>query len=197
MPTVTASAGGTASASQTVRPTPPTAQPTETPAPSVAFVLSSSEFADDDPIPTEFTCDGADRQPEVSWSGIPEGTAELALVMHDPDAGGFVHWVVAKIPPSATSLRPSELPVGAVNGLNDFGATGYDGPCPPSGNHTYLFTLFAVSAPLEIGERPTARAVRQAAQEATIGRAELRGDVPANALIAVPRVAGYVIPYGA
>jgi Raf kinase inhibitor-like YbhB/YbcL family protein len=136
--------------------------------------LTSSDFADGDEIPREFACDGADEQPVFVWSGVPQGTAELALVMHDPDAGGFVHWVVAGIPPDATELS-GELPAGARHGVNDFGASRYDGPCPASGTHTYLFTLLAVSAPLDVGDTPTARAVRQAAQDVTIARAELRG----------------------
>jgi Raf kinase inhibitor-like YbhB/YbcL family protein len=138
------------------------------------FTLTSSAFAEGQPIPSEYTCDGADRQLPVSWSGVPEGTAELALIQHDPDAGGFVHWVVVGIPADATSLD-EQLPDGARHGTNDFGRTRYSGPCPPSGTHTYVTTLFALSAPLDLGAAPSARDVRQAAAEVSIGQAELRG----------------------
>lgn len=143
------------------------------------FVLTSPAFADGEPIPSEFTCDGLDQQPLLAWTGTPDGTAELALVMHDPDAGGFVHWVVAAIPADATELG-GDLPEGAVAGRNDFGEAGYLGPCPPSGDHGYLFTLYALSAPLALEGVPTARAIRQAAADKTLGTAVLNGTYRRN-----------------
>lgn len=138
------------------------------------FELTSEAFTDGEAIPAEFTCDGLDRQPVLSWTGTPNGTAELALVMHDPDAGGFVHWVVAAIPADVDELG-GELPQGAVAGRNDFGEGGYLGPCPPSGNHGYVFTLYALSAALELDGVPTARAVRQGASDRTLATAVLNG----------------------
>ena len=143
------------------------------------FELTSPAFADGEAIPSEYTCDGPDNQLPLAWSGIPEGTAELALVMHDPDAGGFVHWVVGAIPADATELA-GELPESAVAGRNDFGEAGYLGPCPPSGNHGYLFTLYALSAPLELEGVPTARAIRQAAADKTLATAVLNGTYRRN-----------------
>lgn len=145
---------------------PPTAGPE-------LFTLVSA-FGEGEPIPARYTCDGADDQLPLSWSGVPEGTVELALIQHDPDAGGWVHWVVVGIPADAIGIE-GPLPEGARHGVNDFGNARYDGPCPPSGNHTYVTTLFALSAPLDLGEAPTARDVRQAAREITIGQAQLRG----------------------
>ncbi len=138
------------------------------------FELTSVAFADGEPIPVVHTCDGEDRVIPLTWSGVPVGTAELALVMHDPDAGGFVHWVVAGIPPTTSELG-EELPAGAIAGRNDFGRSGYAGSCPPSGNHGYVFTLFALSAPLELSGDVTARAVRQGAADRTLATAELLG----------------------
>jgi Raf kinase inhibitor-like YbhB/YbcL family protein len=140
----------------------------------VPFALTTDAFANGESIPAEFTCDGADNQPSLSWTGTPDGTAELALVMHDPDAGGFVHWVVARIPADVSELG-AELPEGVLAGRNDFGRVGYAGPCPPSGNHGYVFTLFALSEPLELSGDLTARAVRQAAADKTIATAVLNG----------------------
>ena len=137
--------------------------------------LTADAFADGEQIPSEFTCDGPDRVPTLRWSGAPEGTAEFALVMHDPDAGGFVHWVVAAIPADATELG-DQLPAGAVAGRNDFGRTGYGGPCPPSGTHGYVFTLLALSEPLGLTGEVTARAVRQAAEGRTLATAVLTGN---------------------
>jgi Raf kinase inhibitor-like YbhB/YbcL family protein len=140
------------------------------------FELTSAAFAEGEQIPSEFTCDGADNQPALSWIGTPEGTAELALVMHDPTAGGFVHWVVVGIPADASELPADALPEGATSGRNDFGRNGWAGPCPPSGTHTYVFTLYALSAPLVIDGVPTAQAVRRAAAATTLAQAELRGN---------------------
>jgi Raf kinase inhibitor-like YbhB/YbcL family protein len=138
------------------------------------LVLTSSAFAEGERIPERYTCDGADDQLPLSWTGVPPGTVELALVQHDPDAGGFVHWVVVGIPPEFSSLG-SPLPDGARHGTNDFGRARYNGPCPPSGNHTYVTTLFALSQPLELQDSPTARQVRQAAEGVTLATAQLRG----------------------
>lgn len=146
---------------------PPTNQPAE-------LELTSSAFAEGEPIPARYTCDGADDQLPVAWSEVPDGTAELALIQHDPDAGGFVHWVVVGIPPDAAALGEN-LPQGARHGTNDFGNARYDGPCPASGKHTYVTTLFALAAPLELGDAPTARQVRRAADGVTIATAQLRG----------------------
>jgi len=80
----------------------------------MAFNLSSPAFAEGGPIPKDYTCDGADQTLPVAWSGVPEGTAELALIMDDPDARGFVHWVVVGIPPTAMGIEgDGTLPAGA------------------------------------------------------------------------------------
>jgi Raf kinase inhibitor-like YbhB/YbcL family protein len=141
----------------------------------MAFTITSSAFTDGGPIPTEYTCDGANKSTPLAWSGVPAGTAELALVMDDPDARGYVHWVVVAIPPSATSLGgDAALPAGARDGRRSGGA-GYTGPCPPSGTHHYVFTLYALSAPLSLAAAPAAEEVRQAAAAQTIGTATLTG----------------------
>ncbi len=164
----------TAPATELPGPT-PTADltPAQTPA-TEPFVLTSPAFADGQPIPTRYTCDGADDQLPVEWSGVPEGTIELALIQHDPDAGGFIHWIVLGIPADATGLIGS-LPEGARHGLNDFNRVNYMGPCPPRGNHTYVMTLFALAQPLSLVDTPTARQLRNAAAELTIAQAQLRG----------------------
>lgn len=151
----------------------PTPSATPTPSPVADFVVTSPAFADGEPIPVEYTCDGDDLVVPVAWSGAPAGTEELALIFTDPDAGGFVHWVVVGIPGDVTSFAAA-LPSGAREGRNDFGGTGYRGPCPPA-NHKYVLTLFALSAPLEVSTDLTAAAVRRAAQDKTLATAELRG----------------------
>jgi Raf kinase inhibitor-like YbhB/YbcL family protein len=139
----------------------------------MAFSLTSTDFTDGGPIPIELTCDGADRAPRLEWSGAPSGTVEYALIMDDPDARGFVHWVVAGIPGDALGLTGS-LPAGAREGRNDFRGTGYSGPCPPA-KHTYAMTLYALAAPLGVSGDLTADAVRRAAADKTLATAVLTG----------------------
>lgn len=140
----------------------------------MAFELTSTAFADGGPIPSDYTCDGPDLQLPLSWVGAPDGTSEFALVMDDPDARGFVHWVVVGIPADVSALA-DPLPAGAVHGRTDFGRTGYSGPCPPSGTHRYVLTLYALSAALGLGGQPTADAVRRAASERILATAILTG----------------------
>ena len=141
----------------------------------MAFTLTSSAFADGGEIPRDNTCDGANQPVPLAWEGVPAGTTELALVMDDPDAGGFVHWVVAGIPSTATALGTGELPEGAVQGRNGFGRAGYGGPCPPSGTHRYVFTLLALAQPLRLSGTPSADDVRAAAASKTVAETRLTG----------------------
>jgi Raf kinase inhibitor-like YbhB/YbcL family protein len=141
----------------------------------MAFTITSSAFTEGGPIPSEYTCDGANMSIPLAWSGVPAGTAELALVMDDPDARGYVHWVVVAIPPSATGLGgDAALPGGARDGRRS-GGVGYTGPCPPSGTHHYVFTLYALSSPLAASPTPTADEVRQAAANSTLATATVTG----------------------
>ena len=114
--------------------------------------LSSGAFAPKGPLPRRFTCDGAGHSPPLAWSGVPPAARELALVIEDPDAPGgrFVHWTVWRLRPTATRIGEGSAPTGAAQGRNDFGKTGYGPPCPPKGSppHHYLFTLYALRAPL-------------------------------------------------
>jgi Raf kinase inhibitor-like YbhB/YbcL family protein len=109
--------------------------------------LTSPAFGNGQPIPPEYTCVGDDVSPPLAWTGVPAGTAELALVVRDPDADGFIHWVIAGLPPDAAGLARADPPAQAVEELNDFGRQGWSGPCPPSGTHNYDFRLYALAEP--------------------------------------------------
>jgi Raf kinase inhibitor-like YbhB/YbcL family protein len=134
--------------------------------------LTSSVFGHGQRIPFEYTKDGKNRSPSLSWFRAPEETRSFALICDDPDASGkepFVHWVLYDVPAGAMGLALTELPEGlskgphpheipgAAQGRNDFGETGYDGPAPPPGDgtHHYRFKLYAVDALL--GLPPGAR----------------------------------------
>ncbi len=144
---------------------------------SEPFTLTSPAFHDGGAIPSRFTCDGADDSPPLAWRGAPAGAAVFALLVTDPDARGFVHWVATDIPGSTASLAEGASGSGRAGreGRNDFGRTGWAGPCPPSGTHRYVFELYALSAPLALPGTPTAAAVRAALAGRVLGQARLTG----------------------
>ncbi len=144
---------------------------------STSFTLSSTAFADGGSIPARFTCDGAGHSPPLAWHGTPEGTRAFALLVTDPDARGFVHWVATDIPASSAGLAEGASGSGSAGreGRNDFGRTGWGGPCPPSGVHRYVFELFALASPLSLPGVPSAAAVRTALRDRLLGQARLTG----------------------
>ncbi len=140
------------------------------------FVLTSPSFADGGAIPVKHSCDGRDVSPALSWQGAPAGTAAFALIVDDPDARGFIHWVVYNIPGSETGL-PEGVSATAQppQGRNDFGRPGWGGPCPPGGTHHYQFTLYALSRTLTVSGTPTAAEIRTAVKAVLLGQTQLTG----------------------
>jgi Raf kinase inhibitor-like YbhB/YbcL family protein len=133
-------------------------------------------WADGGAIDTRFTCDGADTSPQISWTAPPAGTVELALLVVDDDAGGYVHWAVAGIPPAAGETPEGEGFPGALEGINSFGKTGYGGPCPPSGaTHTYRFTLYALGQQSELPDGFTGQDLETFVEPTAIAVAEVLG----------------------
>jgi Raf kinase inhibitor-like YbhB/YbcL family protein len=131
---------------------PPAAAPGVTVA---SITVTSKSFASNGPIPIDYTCDGKEVSPQVTWSSPPDGTKSLALVVEDPDAasGSFTHWLLYNIGPDALSLAEGVDPttVGAKIGLNDFEGVRYSGPCPPKMQiHRYRFHLYSLNATLEL-----------------------------------------------
>ena len=97
-------------------------------------------------IPVLNTCDGDDVSPALSWTGVPDGAVEMALVVTDDNAGGFFHWVVTNFDPAIGSMLEGQVPQGAVQWPNSFGDRIWNGPCPPDGSsHTYRFVLHALN----------------------------------------------------
>ena len=128
---------------------------------TAALALTSTAFTEGGAIPKRYTCEGQDVSPPLAWSGVPPGTRGLALIVDDPDAPDpkapkrtYVHWVLYDIPPSAASLpEGGALPAGTRQGRNDWGRTGYGGPCPPIGRHRYFHKLYALDTVLgDLGE---------------------------------------------
>ncbi len=123
----------------------------------MAFELTSTAFANGDPIPMKYTCDDEGISPPLQWKDPPEGTQSFALISDDPDApvGTWVHWVLYNLPASTLSLAEAvspdvDLPDGGRHGKNSWGRPGYGGPCPPSGTHRYFFKLYELDAELAL-----------------------------------------------
>lgn len=127
-------------------------------------------------IPAEHTCDGADTAPVISWTAPPAGTVEVAVVVTDRDAENFVHYAAAGLPPTAGGLGGAAVP-GAVEGSNDFGTTGWSGPCPPAGTtHTYVWTVYALAEPSGFAADGSGRAWwAQLVESAAFASAEYTG----------------------
>ena len=183
------------------QPEPTEAPPAEEAAP---MQISSPAFEPDGPIPLQYSCLGDNVSPALEWTGVPEGTQSLLLLMYDLDAGaesgastplGFAHWIVYNIPPSMAGFG-EDMPVGEAleaggeQGSNDFAEfatagelfpgeaaikiVGYDGPCPGA-EHRYAFEVFALDAILDLPEGATVGEVLDAMEGHVIAQADVVG----------------------
>jgi Raf kinase inhibitor-like YbhB/YbcL family protein len=139
--------------------------------------LTSDGFKEGQRIPEQYSCDGAGHSPPLHWSDPPAGTKSFALVVDDSDAPGgtFRHWGVIDIPASARSIGGQSV---GTEVINDFGKSGYGGPCPPRGHgpHHYHFKLFALDVGrLGLGTDAKVIDVETAAKKHAIGKGELIG----------------------
>ncbi len=142
--------------------------------------LTSPAFENGAAIPSDFTCVGDDVSPPLAWTGVPAGTAELAVVVRDPDADGFVHWVIAGLSPDLGGVARGNPPSQAVEELNDFGRQGWSGPCPPSGTHNYDFRIYALDEPSGLAAGADgARAAEQLESATVLASAALSGTAAA------------------
>jgi len=145
--------------------------------------ISAEGFKHGDNIPDEFTCNGRDISPSLSWKGIPAGTKSIALIMDDPDAprGTFVHWVLYNILAETLKL-PGGMPLdqtltdGSMQGISDFGRSGYGGPCPPPGKpHRYYFKIYALDTKLNLPPGASKKQVENAMKGHILEMGELMG----------------------
>ncbi len=140
--------------------------------------LTSPAFTEGGAIPAKYTCDGDNVSPPLTWEPGPAGTAAWVLITEDPDARQWVHWLVVNLPAETTSLdegASGNLPTTAVEGETDNGPAAYGGPCPPSGEHRYVFSLYALSEPLVQGAELTATQVRADMFGKVLGEGKLTG----------------------
>lgn len=141
------------------------------------MIITSTAFLDNDYIPSKYTCDDVNHSPPLTFSQVPVEAESLVLLVEDPDASTkvFTHWLVYNIPPSTLQLLENQVPPNSMQGITDFGKTGYMGPCPPSGTHRYIFKLFALDTQLDLQERATKEDVQKKMDGHVLEAAELIG----------------------
>lgn len=145
--------------------------------------ISSTVFQDGAMIPRPYTCDGPNVSPSLKWENVPDGAKTLALIADDPDAPNktWVHWVLYNLPADVKGLvenapKQSALAGGAgLQGKNDFGQIGYDGPCPPNGTHRYYFKLYALDAELALEPGATKEELLKAMEGHILAEGQLIG----------------------
>jgi Raf kinase inhibitor-like YbhB/YbcL family protein len=126
-------------------------------------------------LPQAYTCHGDRVSPPLSWSGAPEGTKSLALVVDDSSAPitPYIYWLVFDIQPGTTDIQEGALPTGARQALNSMGTMKYDAPCPGGHSHSYRFTVYALSRSITLPDGAPLLAVWTAIANATIGRGRI------------------------
>lgn len=145
--------------------------------------LRSAVIEPNGTIPSTYVRDGDDKSPPLSWSGVPDDTKSLALIVEDPDAprGTFTHWLIWDIPVTHGGLsedvsHAGDFTDGTRQGDNDFDERGYSGPRPPTGEtHRYVFKLFAIDDKLELEEGASKEELLDAMRGHVLDRAELVG----------------------
>ncbi|MGH8454444.1 MAG: YbhB/YbcL family Raf kinase inhibitor-like protein [Nevskiales bacterium] len=146
--------------------------------------IASTAFTHNGAMPAKYSCEGSDTSPPLAWTQLPADTKSLALIVDDPDAPDpaapkmtWVHWVLYNLPPQLGGLPEGAktLPAGTREGNNDWGRTGYGGPCPPIGRHRYFHKLYALDIVLPDLKQPTKAQLEQAMKGHVLGQAELVG----------------------
>ena len=148
--------------------------------------LQSAAFDDHGTIPVRYTADGAGLSPPLHWSGLPEGTASIALLVEDVDAPfpqPLVHLLLHALPPMLNGLAEGAVPLDMARsrmftaGRNSFGRRGWlpPSPVPGHGPHRYVFQILALSAPFAPRRIAGRGALRMAMQDGLLGHGRLVG----------------------
>jgi len=145
--------------------------------------ITSTVFAEGQPIPQKYTCQGSDISPPLNWMNAPANTKSFALIADDPDApvGTWVHWVLYDLPPNTTGLpedvaKTQVIANGAKQGLNTWPRLGYGGPCPPPGKpHRYFFKLYALDTMLDLKPGATKKDIEAAMKGRVLAEGQLMG----------------------
>jgi Raf kinase inhibitor-like YbhB/YbcL family protein len=146
---------------------------------ALPMTLTSTAFVDGGAIPMDFSCDGRNMSPPLSWSAPPSATQALVILVDDQDVP-FTHWVLYDLLSGrslASGVPATEtLASGGEQGLNSAGKVGYTGPCPPHGStHHYIFRAIALDTLTGIPPGAKASDVKDAMQGHIIATGELAG----------------------
>ncbi len=149
----------------------------QTKAPSNGMTITSPAFAANQEIPRKYGCSGTNTSPPLSFAGVPAPAKTLALIVEDPDAPGglFTHWVVWNIPPTATTVAEGQPPAGGTEGKSSYGTSGWGPPCPPNGEHRYVFNFFALDAALSLPPSAGREELLNAMKGHALAQAQLTG----------------------
>ncbi len=141
------------------------------------MILKSSAFSHNGNIPSKYTCDGENLRPHLSIENAPKNTKSFVLIVHDPDAPAkdWLHWTIWNIAPEIREIPENTVPYGTLQGMTDFGETGWGGPCPPSGTHRYFFELYALDTILDIAQGSDRKTLEDAISPHVIEKAQLIG----------------------
>lgn len=153
---------------------------------NASLTLSTPAFDNPGQIPTANTCDGPGIAPALHWQHVPAGTRSLALIVTDPDAPDpkapkttWVHWIVYNLPATSQGLpqaiKADALPAGSHSGANSWHHKGYGAPCPPIGQHRYIFTLYALDTRLPDLDTPGRGKLTQAMTGHILAEAQVVG----------------------
>ena len=141
--------------------------------------LTSPVFRDGEELPQKYTCDGESISPPIEWHGEPAETKSFVLIYDDPDASGGVwdHWVLYNLPSTTHSIPEDTktLPEETKLGLNSWSNTGYGPPSSPSGEHRYIFHLYALDTALELPDKSTTKQIYKAIKGHVLEETTLTG----------------------
>lgn len=110
--------------------------------------ITSTSFNNNGKIPVKYGCSGKNISPQLSWGNFPVKTKSFALTCIDPDSpsGKFIHWMIVNIPLDTCEIQEGKMKIDeALNIVNDFGKNKYGGPCPATGTHHYIFTIYSLN----------------------------------------------------
>lgn len=139
--------------------------------------ITSPAFRNGDRIPSEYTCDGDDVNPELRFDAVPAATKSLVLIVDDPDSpsGNWLHWSVWNISPDVRVIKEDSVPGGAREGETDFSEVGYGGPCPGYGEHVYRFAVYAMDTTLDVSHGSPRHVLEEAMKGHILSSAFLTG----------------------
>jgi Raf kinase inhibitor-like YbhB/YbcL family protein len=145
-----------------------------------SVLVTSEAFREGQPIPAQYTADGGNISPQLTWSGHAQA-AEYVVIMQDADSSGdgpTLQWLVYHIPRDITSLPANASATGGpfLQGKNSSGRVGYSGPDVSSGKpHRFYFQVFALDTPLNLPAGADLAVVEQAFQGTVLCRGLLIG----------------------